>query len=55
MSIITIQNVSEWNEIIKNAGNTILVIKFEADFCMPCKASTVGHFSYFFLYFIINQ
>jgi thioredoxin 1 len=38
MSVIHIQNVSQWNEIIKNAGNTILVVKFEADFCAPCKA-----------------
>lgn len=37
MSIINIQNVAQWNEIIKNAGDSILIIKFSTSWCMPCK------------------
>jgi thioredoxin 1 len=37
MSVITITNVSQWNEIIKIAANSILIIKCSTSWCMPCK------------------
>jgi thioredoxin 1 len=38
MSVYEIQNIAQWNEIIKTAGDTILIIDFYAVWCGPCKA-----------------